>query len=197
MAYANVSRPNGAIPFERSAGASEVRPRPVPAVRTASTGGNASTDLALGDLYAIDANGNVYRAGPGDVVRGVINGFEIQANPGNPPGSAVNSIGNLITGNGGQTGTTQIASALGIEDNACSFEMQADSYPAGTPPYGVYNLIDAAPDNVYGISQQRVGILAGPVGSQIKVIGLKTSTGDNSFGVNARVIVQLVQPTNA
>ena len=193
MAYLNVSRPNGFIPFERTAGESERRTRPVPAVRTASTGGNASTDLAMGDAYALDSNGNAYRAGPNDTIRGVVLGFEFQANPLNPPGSAVNST-NYVTGNGNKTGTTQIASVIGIEDNACLFECQSDTFSANQ--LGTYNLADAAPDPIYAISHQTVSV-GGGAGSQFKIISLKTSPGDNSYGANARVVGQFVQATNA
>lgn len=196
MAYANVVKNNGFVPFERAVVNADVRTRPVPAVRTASGGGNASTDIAIGDAYAIDSAGNAYRAGPSDTIRGVVVGFEFQPNPSNPPGSAVNST-NYITGNGGKTTTTQIASIIGIEDSACIFECQADTLVLGTPPYGVYTITDAAPDAFYGISNQSVSIGGGSGGSQAKLIGLKPSPGDNSYGVGARILVQFPQMSNA
>ena len=76
MAYANTSRKNGFVPLNNSGRiAAIVKPRPIPAVRHASDGGNASTDMAVGDAYALDSNGNAYRAGPNDVVVGIVWGF--------------------------------------------------------------------------------------------------------------------------
>lgn len=190
MPYANTSKPNGFVPYNRAPGAANKVPRPVPAVRTASTGGNASTDLALGDAYALDANGNAYRAGPGDVIRGVVVGFEFQASPLNPSDSAVNST-NYITGNGNQTGTTQIASLIGIEDNACLFECQSDTFAASNTD-GLFSIVDAAPDSFYRISQQKISV-GGGAGIQVKTVALKLSPEDNAFGANARVIVQFPQ----
>lgn len=193
MAYSNVSKPNGFIPYNRSTGAAEKRPRPVPAVRTASAGGNASTDLAMGDAYALDVNGNAYRAGPNDIVRGIVVGFEFQADPSNPGGSAINSL-SYITGLMGGVGTAQVASIIGIEDNGCFFEVQADTF-AQNQILGTFNLADAAPDSTYRISNQKLNV-GGGAGAQFKVVGLKLSPADNAYGANARVIVQAIQATN-
>lgn len=177
MPYSNVFKPNGGIPTEISKATASKRTRPVPAARTASSGGNASTDLALGDFYAIDGNGNAYRAGPNDTIRGLVIGFEFQANPTVMNGNGPLSL-DYITGTGNKSGSQAIASIIGIEDNQCIIEMQADQVPAGVLPYGTYNLVDQAPDSLFRISNQYVSLKV--AGTQLKFIGVKQSPWDNS-----------------
>jgi hypothetical protein len=189
MGYANVSRPMGFIPLAL-AGKSHgnVTERPVPAARTAAAGGNASLDLAIGDAYAIDANGNAYRAGPNDVVRGIVIGVVFQAQP-----SVMNANGPLsidyITGLGGQVGTTKIASIIGVEDNSQLWEVQADTFAAANVG-GSFNLADAAPDATYRQSRQTINIGAG-AGTQFQAVELVNRQADNAYGANARVVVRM------
>lgn len=189
MAYSNTSKPNGFLASEESVGHPHVVPRPVANVRPANAGGNASTDLAIGDAYALDANGNAYRAGPNDVVRGVVIGFDFAANP-----AVMNANGPLsvdyITG---APASGSWPNVLGIEDNKCIFEVQADTFAAANQ-LGSFNLADAAPDALFRISQQKINI-AGGAGTQFKAIGLKPSPADNAYGANARILVEMLQAT--
>lgn len=189
MAYANTNKPNGFKPDEESAGAAHVVLRPVPNVRHASTGGNASTDLACGDAYALDNNGNVYRAGPTDVVRGIVIGFVFQANP-----AVMNANGPLSTDYiTGAPASGSWPNVIGIEDNKTIFEVGADTF-AVSNTLGSVNLTDAAPDSLFRISQQLVNV-GGGAGTQFKLIGLKPSPVDNAVGQYARVLVQMLQAT--
>jgi hypothetical protein len=192
--YQNTYQPNGFKPYNLSEGSANVQRRPIPAVRTANTGGvSANTDLSLGDAYSLDANGNVYRSGPGDVVAGVINGFEFAPYSGNPPGSAINSIGNYLTGNGGLTGTAPIGYVLGVEDAKCLFECAIVSGQSFLQSQNLqkFNLADGAPDPFFGISQQVLNVSVN--GLQWEVIDIKFSPEDNNYGPNARVIVRGIQ----
>jgi hypothetical protein len=189
MAYSNTSRPNGFKPSEESVGAAHVVLRPIPNTRHASSGGNASTDLACGDAYALDSSGNAYRAGPSDIVRGIVIGFVFQANP-----AVMNANGPLsvdyITG---APATGSWPNLIGIEDNKTIFEVGSDTF-AVNDSLGSVNLADAAPDPLFRISQQTVSI-SGGAGNQFKLIGLKNSPVDNAVGAYARVLVQMLQAT--
>ncbi len=194
MPYQNTYQPNGFKAYNLAEGSANSSRRPIPAVRTANTGGlTANTDLSAGDAIAFDANGNVYRAGPADTVRGIIKGFEFQASPGNPPGSALNSIGNYLTGNGGQSGTTPIAYTLDIEDAKCFFEVAIVLGQSATQAMigQSFNLKDGAPDPFYGNSTQVLDVSVN--GTQFTMVDIKFSPEDNNPGLNARVIVRCPQ----
>lgn len=194
MPLANVSRPMGFMPYSLNGKMiANVNPRPVPATRTASAGGNASTDLAIGDAYAIDVNGNAYRAGPNDVVAGIVVGFRFVGNATIMLGGGPISI-DYITGTMGGTGTNQVAVILGCEDQTVDFVVQADTF-AATNVGGRFNLTDAAPDATYGQSRQKLNV-GGGVGVQFEAIDIAQSTGDNAYGANARVVVRLLQALN-
>lgn len=187
MAYANVSRPMGFIPYAPAGKrAGVVVTRPTPNTRHASGGGNASTDLAKGDAYSLDANGAVYRAGPNDTVRGIVIGFFFQATP-------------LVMGGGGPvsvdyiTGTPSTGSwplVLGCEDTEAEFWCQFDNLTQALIGMNV-NLVDAAPDAT--LRQSRQTITTGAGGAQFRVMGLVNSPADNAFGTNARGVVRLIQ----
>ena len=189
MGYSNVSKPNGFLASEESVGHAHVVSRPIPNVRQASAGGNASTDLAVGDAYGIDGNGYAFRAGPNDVVRGVVVGFDLKPNP-----LVMNANGPIsvdyITGAPASGSWPNI---IGVEDNKCIFECQADTF-AALDVLGSFNLADAAPDSIFRISQQTINI-GGGAGVQFKAVGLKQSPADNSYGANARIEVMLLQAT--
>src|SRR6267142_4176760 len=105
MGYANVSRPMGfnpLLPAGRQNGIA--KPRPIPAVRQASGGGNASTAIAVGDAYGIDANGNAFRAGPSDSVRGICIGFRFLGDPNSMAGQGPVSF-DFVTGLMGGVGS--------------------------------------------------------------------------------------------
>lgn len=192
--YVNTYQPNGFKTYNLAEGSAYSTRRPVPAVRTANTGGLiANTDLSAGDAISLDVNGNVYRSGPNDTVRGVIKGFEFQALSNNPPGSAINSIGNYLTGNGGAAGTTPIAYTLDIEDSKCLFEVAVASGQSVTQANigQSFNLQDGAPDPFYGNSTQVLNV--NTPGTQFQLIDIKFSPEDNNPGVNARVIVRCLQ----
>src|ERR1700732_867023 len=113
MGYANVFRPMGFNPYIGGGKQSTpLVPRPVAAVRQASGGGNASLDIAVGDAYGIDNNGNAFRAGPNDAVRGIVCGFRFLGNANVMSGQGPISL-DYISGLFGQVGTTVIAYILG------------------------------------------------------------------------------------
>lgn len=189
MPYSNVSRPRGFVPLNESVWHAHTEIRPVSSVRNTSGGGNASTDLSVGDAYALDASGNVYRAGPNDVVRGVIISFEFAPNP-----AVMNANGPIsvdyITG---APASGSWPNVIGIEDNKCLFECQSDTFAAANVG-GSFNLADAAPDSLFRVSQQSISINGG-AGSQFKAIALINSPADNAYGANAQVAVQMLQAT--
>src|SRR5215472_10314061 len=118
MAFANANRPNGFDP-SRSNGKTQLvsKPRPVAASRT-PVGAAASADLAIGDAYALDANGNAYHAGSDATVRGIVRGFRFQASGAVMGGQGPVSIDFLPAANAG--------TIEGIEDPSAEFEVQAD-----------------------------------------------------------------------
>jgi hypothetical protein len=186
MGYANVFRAMGFAPlFPVGRVHSNTVVRPVPNVRTASSGGNASTDLAIGDAYALDGNGNAYRAGPNDVVRGIVLGFVLQGNPNVMGGNGPISV-DYVTGSPA-SGTWP--NVIGVEDNGAEFAVQADTFAADQVGSNI-NLLDAAPDPTYRQSRQSV-VLAN--GIQFKVVGLVNSPAMNAYGANAQVAVRLLQ----
>lgn len=186
MGYSNVFRAMGFAPlFPVGRVHSNTVVRPVPNVRTPNTGGNASTDLAIGDAYALDGNGNVYRAGTGDIVRGIILGFVLQGNPSVMGGNGPISV-DYVSGSP-SSGTWP--NVIGVEDNGAEFAVQADTFAANQVGSNI-NLLDAAPDPTYRQSRQSV-VLSN--GIQFKVIGLVNSPAMNAYGANALVAVRLLQ----
>lgn len=183
MALANVSRPMGFMPSTQGGRtAAQAIRRPVAASRSA-VGAAASADLAIGDAYALDANGNAIHAGPDAVVRGVVRGFEMAANPSVMGGAGPVSIDYLLAANAG--------AILGIEDPSTLFEVQADTF-ATTNRGGNFNLADTAPDSTLRQSRQTINI-GGGAGVQFKVIDIVNSPADNATGTNARVLCRLLQ----
>ena len=142
MGYSNVFRAMGFAPlFPVGRVHSNTVVRPVPNVRTPNTGGNASTDLAIGDAYALDGNGNVYRAGTGDIVRGIILGFVLQGNP-----SVMGGNGPILVDYvSGSPASGTWPNVIGVEDNGAEFAVQADTFAANQVGSNI-NLLDAAPD---------------------------------------------------
>lgn len=183
MGYPNVSRPMGFIPAKPvgkvNAG---VVPRPIPAVRGASAGGNASRDLAIGDAYALDANGNAHRAGPTDVVVGVCVGFRYLASQAVMNGQGPVSVDYSLNG--------QIDTLLGIEDGTTEFFVQSDTF-AQSNVGGKFNLADAAPDGILSQSRQTINI-GGGAGTQFQAQDIDMSLADNGYGANARVVVKML-----
>jgi hypothetical protein len=194
MGYANVSRPMGFNPLLPAGKAAAIaRPRPVPAVRQASGGGNASTDLAVGDAYGIDANGNAFRAGPNDSVRGIVIGLRFSGNANVMFGQGPISY-DYITGLMGGVGTAIVAYILGIEDPTVAFSVSSDTF-AQTNVGGKFNLTDAAPDPTYSQSRQKLNV-AGGAGAQFEAQDIVPSPADNAYGANAQVVVRMLQTFN-
>lgn len=194
MGYANQSRPMGFVPLSHNGKYMfNVTIRNVPSVRQASAGGNASLDMAVGDAYALDANGNAYRAGPNDVVRGIVWGFRFLSIPNTMNGMSPLSI-DYITGTGptGSVPTATIAVILGIEDQTVDFAVQADTF-ATTQVGGKFNLADAAPDPLYAQSRQTINI-GGGAGAQFQVSDIVQRPTDNTYGANAVVVARMLQP---
>lgn len=183
MGYSNVARNMG---FKLHAEAGKKHPftvpRPVPAVRNVSDGGNASFDLAIGDAYGIDANGNAFRAGPNDPVRGIVMAIRFVASSlvmnGNGP------VSNDYLANGA-TGVI-----IGAEDAQALWEVQANTFQI-TNVGQMVNLVDAAPDAT--LSQSRQSVDLNSTGNQFVVEGFIDSLADNALGTNARVYVKLAQ----
>jgi hypothetical protein len=185
LGYANVSRPLGFNPlFPVGRVHSNVVTRPTTVPRHAATGGNASLDLAVGDAYALDNAGFAYRAGPSDVVRGIVIGFVFQANPLVMNGAGPVSIDYL-------TGTSTPAPVvIGVEDNGAEFNVQSDTLSLAQVG-GAVNLADAAPDPTYRQSRQTINV-GGGAGTQFRITGLVNDPASNSFGTNARAVVRLL-----
>lgn len=191
MGYNNVFRPMGFFPYAPAGKrAGNVITRPTPNTRGASAGGNASTDLAIGDAYALDANGAVHRAGPTDSVRGIVIGFFLQANAMVMNGAGPVSV-DYITGTPPPS-NPQLSwpLVLGCEDAEAEFWVQADAF-AITQAGLLVNLVDAAPDPIY--RQSRQSVTSGATGTQFRIMGLVNSPADNAYGTNARVFVRLMQ----
>jgi len=185
MAYVNVFRALGFNPaFPVGRAKMNVVPRPTTAPRHASSGGNASTDLAVGDAYALDNAGYAYRAGPSDTVRGVCTGFVFQANPNVMNGQGPVSI-DYLTGS-----STPYPTILGVEDNGAEFNVQADTLSLAQVG-GAVNLLDAAPDPQYRQSRQSINV-GGGAGTQFRIIGLVNDPASNAYGANARAIVRML-----
>src|SRR6266849_138600 len=184
MGYANVSRPMGfkLLRQQGKANAAPV-PRPVPAVRTPSGGGNASRDLAIGDAYAIDANGNAFRAGPNDTVRGIVHGFRFVSI------STIQNSNAPISEDYSANGA--VDTILGIESGIEFFEVQADTFAASNIG-GKFNLTDAAPDSTLSQSRQAIKV-GGGAGTQFQAEDIVPSLADNAYGTNARIYVRLLQ----
>jgi hypothetical protein len=184
MGYSNVSRPMGFTPnLPVGKTNASVQPRPIAATRTASSGGNASTDIAIGDAYSIDVNGNAYRAGPNDSVRGIVIGFRFLA------------ISTIMNGNGpvsqDYSPAGSVSELLGIEDAQVEFFVQADTF-AVTNNGGEFNLADAAPDSTLSQSRQTLNV-GGGIGTQFRAQEIDQSFADNNYGANARVVVRMLQ----
>lgn len=195
MGYANTFRPMGFNPLLAAGKAAAIaKPRPVASVRQAAAGGNASTDLAVGDAYGLDANGNAYRAGPNDAVRGIVVGLRFLGNPNVMSGQGPISL-DYITGTlGGATGSSVVAQILGIEDPTVAFSVQSDTFAANNVG-GKFGLLDAAPDPTYAQSRQTMNIGAG-VGSQFEAQDIVQSPADNAYGANAQIVVRMLQTFN-
>lgn len=185
--YANASRPMGFIPLDSGGRANTIqRRRPFAAVRNASAGGNASTDMAVGDAYSLDGNGNAYRSGPNDTVRGIVLAFEFQAVSTIMSGQGPVSV-DYVTG-------TQTGFILGCEDPSALFVVQADTFALGNVG-GKFNLADAAPATVLAQSRQTLNVGAG-AGAQFQAADIQASDADNTYGANARVEVRMLQTFN-
>ncbi len=185
MAYSNVFRAlgfNPLFPVGRVTSNTVTRPTTVP--RHAATGGNASLDLALYDAYALDNAGFAYRAGPSDVVRGIVIGFVFQASPLVMNGAGPVSVDYL-------TGTsTPFPSIIGVEDNGAEFNVQSDTLSQAQIG-GAVNLLDAAPDPLFRQSRQSINV-GGGAGTQFRIIALVNDPASNAFGTNARAVVRLL-----
>jgi hypothetical protein len=188
MGYANVNRPMGFRPTMPAGkrGNKEIS-RPVLATRHASTDGEASTAIAIGDAYAIDAaTGGAYRAGEGDVVVGIVNGFKFQAVTDVMGGQGPISVDFIPTG----VAAAAPPNIIGVEDSSAEFEVQCDTL-AITDIGKKFNLEDGTPDPTYRQSRQILGVSEG-TGTQFIVTDLARSPADNAFGANARATVRML-----
>jgi hypothetical protein len=156
--------------------------RPVVQPRT-PVGAAASADIAIGDAYALDANGNAYHAGADAVVKGICTGFELQA------------ITTIMNGNGpisiDYATSATAASLIGCEDSNVLFEVWANT-AAQNNVGGTFNLLDAAPDPTFAQSRQQLNV-SGGAGAQFKLVKLLQSPADNVAGANCRVAVVMAQ----
>lgn len=191
MGYRNVFRPMGFIPYAPAGKrAGRVITRPIPNVRTASTGGNPSRDLAIGDAYSLNAQGECHRAGPGDTVRGIVIGFVFQANAMLMNGAGPISV-DYITGEPPPSHPQlHWPLCLGCEDAEAEFWVQSDEFLQSQAGMLV-NVHDQAPDPIYRQSRQTIRTSA--AGTQFRVMGLVNSPADNAYGRDARVFVRMMQ----
>jgi len=159
--------------------------RPTPASRT-PVGAAASADLAIGDAYALDANGNAYHAGADATVRGIVTGFELQAIAG-----VMNAQGPLSID---YASAATAASVIGCEDVTTEFECWSDNTIGAVQSnvLGLFNLGDAAPDANFAQSRQFLNVNGG-AGTQFRIIKLLQSPADNAPGPACRVVVKVAQ----
>jgi len=201
MPLGNTSRPMGFIPYNAAGRWNPiVVPRPIPLTRTGSGGGNASTDMAVGDAYGIDGSGNAFRAGPSDTVRGIIMSFVLQATSLVMNGAGPVSF-DYVTGT-----LAAVGLLIGCEDPEALFLVQADTYAASNAG-GKFNLADAAPDPLWRQSRQTINI-GGGAGTQFNTIDIPGGPGtappgvptmgspNNAYGANAKVLVRMLTTYN-
>jgi hypothetical protein len=159
------------------------RQRNVPAAR-AAVGAAASADIAIGDAYGIDANGNAFHAGADAVVRGVVVGF------------ALLPVSNIMNGNG-PISEDYLAAAvaglvIGCEDPNATFEVWSDAVVGFLQANigGKFNLFDVAPDSLFRQSRQYLNVNGG-AGTQFVANDKINSPADNVYGPSCRVQVSL------
>lgn len=182
MPLANVNSPMGFRLLDFLSAVS-TRQRNVPAARVV-VGAALSADIAIGDAYGIDANGNAFHAGPDAIVRGVVVGFALQP------------VSTIMNGNG-PISIDYLAAAgaglvIGCEDPNARFEVWSDAV-VGFVQANIgakFNLGDAAPDSLFRQSRQFLNVNGGP-GTQFTAIDKINSPADNAFGASCRVQVQL------
>jgi hypothetical protein len=150
--------------------------------------------MAVGDAYGLDANGNAFRAGPNDSVRGIVVGLRFLGDPNVMGGQGPISLDYITGAEGAAAANTIVAQILGCEDPTVLFQVQADSFAANNIG-GLFNLADAAPDPTYAQSRQTLAVLAG-VGAQFQAEDIVNSPADNAYGTNPRVQVRLLQTFN-
>lgn len=183
MAFANANRPNGFDPGRQGGKTAAVEvARPVAASRSV-VGAAASADLAIGDAYGLDANGNAYHVGADGNVRGIVRGFRWAASPAVMGGAGPVSIDYLPAANAG--------TILGIEDPSTEFEVQTDTCAASNIG-GLFNMTDAAPDSTLRQARSSLNV-GGGAGTQFRITRLVDRPTDNAFGTFARVYVRLNQ----
>ena len=183
MPLANVSRPMGFRAYKQGGRANYItKQRPVLANRVA-VGTATGVDLAIGDAYALDPNGNAYHAGPDAKVQGIVIGFKFQASSAVMGGAGPVSIDYLPAANSGFV--------IGIEDPDAQFTVQSDTFSVADI-LGEYNLADALPDSVLRQSRQTISI-GGGAGTQFRTMDIEPSTASNAYGANAQVLVKLLQ----
>ena len=183
MGYPNVFRPLGFHPYTQGGRTNpQTVERPVAAARVA-VGAASSAILSVGDAYALDANGNAYHAGADAVVRGIVIGFRLMAQPSIMGGAGPISVDQLVAASAGWI--------IGIEDPSALFEVQSDTF-AVTNIGGSFPLLDAADDTSLRQSRQSMNI-GGGAGTQFKAIDIKNSPADNAYGANAVILVRLLQ----
>jgi len=182
MSYSNFNQPMGFHPSTQGGRtAAQLQPRPVAASRT-PVGAAASADLAIGDCYALDANGNAYHAGADATIKGVVRGFRFAAQPSVMGGNGPVSVDYLPAASAG--------TVLGIEDPSTLFEVQADTF-AVTNIGGSFKIGDTAPDATLRQSRQYINTGAG-AGTQFKVVDIVPRPTDNNYGQYAKVLARLL-----
>lgn len=150
------------------------RQRAADADRTTPNG-----DIAPGDAYTIEADGNVTRCDGNTAPNGVCEGIALKGvNEG--PVSYQYLPGN-VAGN-----------VIGIEDILTEFEVQTNAVisQADLDAGAEVNVVDAAPDTVLGQSRQQVGDVGG---AQFKVVAHVDRPNNDATAVNSKVIVKLLE----
>lgn len=157
---------------------------PHPKTRSRDTVASMPHDLMVGDAYTVDANGAIDdRAAAGEVVRGIVMGFEIEPIAAYPQGPLSKDY--IPSGTGGKV--------IGCEDPEAIFVVQATTF-ALSNSIQMADLLDANGDT--GLRQSRQELDDGTFGSgtQFQIMGLAPSPADNAVGAYAKVLVKLATP---
>ena len=187
MVIANASRPMGFIPYNMGGRANPIiTPRPVAAARAGTNHNLTNDDLAVGDAYTLDANGNAHRAGSTggvDPVHGIVIGFKLAPNPTVAPGPLSQDY----------LPQAQAGTILGCEDPAARFVVQANTF-AVTNRSGKFDLADAVPDPTF--RQSRQTLTTTNPGTNFLAEDITPESADNTYGANATVLVRLLNTIN-
>jgi hypothetical protein len=143
----------------------------------------------IGDAYTLDANGNAFRAlgseaETASVVRGVVEGFRLQAIGASPNGPVSKDY----------IADSDSGFIIGIEDEEAVFVVEISSF-AATEVGNDCDLTNVDGDSV-PLRQSRQYLDSGTLGTggsgQFVIVDLYQSPADNAYGNNAQVLVRIL-----